>query len=127
MIAFVPRTHPNINDCWADTLSYATGKTYKEVYKIFKPLVEVDGGLSVSYMDGFLKQHNYRKITLEDYTVNDIITYFNHYDCEIVILVYNHVFYVHNNTIYEYVEPINQVDYLNVIVEHIYIRTKSKE
>jgi len=125
MIKFKYRKNKNDNDCWNDALSYASGKTYEEIRETFKPLIGLDGSLRHGYINTYLVVLNYHEINIENYTINDVMTYFNHYNCEIVLQLEEHVIYAHKNTIYEYVEPINRVEYLNQKVLKIYLRTKT--
>ena len=93
------------NSCWAIAISKATGKTYKEVYNLLKPIMSKDGGLNNSLTIGYLQTQGFTKVTLNETSVKETIQHTDTVNNHIIIRYYDgnsaHVFYVHNDTIYD--------------------------
>jgi hypothetical protein len=94
------------NDCWAIAISKAVGKTYKEIYNLFKPFIDKEGFLNNNHTIAYLEDNGFTKVSLNNQTVKEVLQKNDSVNNHLVFRYTNadesgHIFYVHKDTIFD--------------------------
>jgi len=100
------RHNTHNNDCWCDAISMLTKQPYDKVYKMFKPMLFLDGSLSENIVKGYLGTKDYLVLSIKDTKLYEAINTYNTTNGIIFIMRdvdddNSHTIYMKGNVIYD--------------------------
>jgi len=120
------RKHKKSNDCWADALALATGKTYRQAYNLLKNISNENGSIDMGIFSGTMQVFGFTILEIDDdnMTVEKTIKFFDSKTNKLVMFAMKkdskmgHIVYVNDSKIHDFKDP----DFLTHQVYEIYIK-----